>query len=85
MIHQLVYALLGGGALVKEKIEEELKKLEDKGQISTTDAKTFLANLQTKGEDEEQRLKELLKSAIREVIDDIGLATKQDIQSLKTP
>ncbi len=85
MIHQLVYALLGGGVLVKEKIEEELKKLEDKGQISTTDAKTFLANLQTKGEDEEQRLKELLKSAIREVIDDIGLATKQDIQSLKTP
>ena len=85
MIHQLVYALLGGGVLVKEKIEEELKKLEDKGQISTTDAKTFLANLRTKGEDEEQRLKELLKSAIREVIDDIGLATKQDIQSLKTP
>ena len=85
MIHQLVYALLGGGVLVKEKIEEELKKLDDKGQISTTDAKTFLANLQTKGEDEEQRLKELLKSAIREVIDDIGLATKQDIQSLKTP
>lgn len=85
MLHQLVYALLGGGVLVKEKIEEELKKLEDKGQISTTDAKTFLANLQTKGEDEEQRLKELLKSAIREVIDDIGLATKQDIQSLKTP
>ena len=84
MIKELLYTGMGGVLLLKEKVEEELKKLEEKGKISTTDTKSFLDSLKTKGADEEKRLKEELKSAIREVIEELGIATKQDIESLRT-
>lgn len=84
MIKELLYTGMGGALLLKEKVEEELKKLEEKGKISTTDTKSFLDSLKTKGADEEKRLKEELKSAIREVIEELGIATKQDIESLRT-
>lgn len=84
MLKELLYTGMGGALLLKEKVEEELKKLEEKGKISTTDTKSFLDSLKTKGADEEKRLKEELKSAIREVIEELGIATKQDIESLRT-
>ncbi len=83
MLKELIYTGMGGALLLKEKVEEELKKLEEKGKISTTDTKSFLESLKTKGEEEEKRLKEEIKSAIREVIEELGVATKQDIEALK--
>ena len=83
MLKELLYTGMGGALLLKEKVEEELKKLEEKGKINTSDTKTFLKSLKSKGEEEEKRLKEELKSAIREVIEELGIATKQDIEALK--
>lgn len=83
MLKELLFTGLGGALLVKEKVEEELKKLEEKGKINTTDRKSFLESLKTKGEDEEKRLKEELKTAIKEVIEELGLATKKDIEAMK--
>lgn len=80
MLKELMYTGLGGALLFKERVEEELKKLEEKGKISTTDAKSFLESLKTKGENEETRLKEEIKTAIKEVIEELGLATKKDIE-----
>jgi len=80
MFKELMYTGLGGALLLKEKVEEELKKLEEKGKINTTDTKSFLDSLKTKGENEENRLKDELKSAIREVIEELGIATKKDIE-----
>jgi len=54
-----------------------------KGKLNATDSKSFLEGLQTRGEDEEKRLKEELKTAIKEVIEELGLATKKDIEALK--
>jgi polyhydroxyalkanoate synthesis regulator phasin len=84
MLKELFYTGMGGAFLIKEKVEEELKKLEEKGKISTTDTKSFLESLKTKGENEENRLKEELKTAIKEVIEELGLATKKDIEALKS-
>ena len=64
--------------------KRELKKLEEKGKLNTTDTKSFLESLKTKGEDEEKRLKEELKSAIKEVIEELGIATKKDIEALRS-
>jgi polyhydroxyalkanoate synthesis regulator phasin len=80
MLKELMYTGLGGALLIKERVEEELKKLEEKGKISTSDTKSFLESLKTKGENEETRLKEEIKTAIKEVIEELGLATKKDIE-----
>lgn len=83
MLKELLYTGVGGALLLKERVEEELKKLEEKGKLNATDTKSFLESLKSKGEDEEKRLKEEIKSAIREVIEELGIATKQDIEELK--
>jgi hypothetical protein len=60
MLKELLYTGIGGALLFKERVEEELKKLEEKGKLNATDSKSFLEGLQTRGEDEEKRLKELV-------------------------
>jgi polyhydroxyalkanoate synthesis regulator phasin len=42
MLHNLLYSGIGAASLLKEKVEEELKTLEEKGKIKTDDAKSFL-------------------------------------------
>ncbi|MEA3457040.1 MAG: hypothetical protein U9R26_11080 [Campylobacterota bacterium] len=84
MLKEMLYTGIGGAMLMKERVEEELKKLEDKGKLSKEDAQQFLDDLKAKGEEEETKLKEQIKEALKEVIEEIGLATKEDIEKLKT-
>ncbi|HEX5710147.1 MAG TPA: hypothetical protein VFX68_02290 [Sulfuricurvum sp.] len=84
MLKELLYTGMGGALLIKERVEEELKKLEEKGKLNADESKSFLENLKTRGENEEVRLKEELKTAIKEVIEELGLATKKDIEALKS-
>lgn len=83
MLKNLVYAGIGAAVVMKEKVEEEVKKLEDEGKIKTKDAKSFLDSIEKKGKDEQNRVKEELKSTLKEVIDELGLATKEDLQKMK--
>ena len=83
MIKELLHASLGAGLLLKEKVEEEVKKMEESGKIKTDDAKSFLESIEKKGKEEEQKNKEKLKSMLKEIIDDLGLATKDDLEKLK--
>ena len=83
MLKDLIFTGLGAGVLLKEKVEDELKKLEDKGKIDSSDIKGFIESLEKKGQDEEERVKKLFKDSIKEVIDELGLATKDDLEKLK--
>ena len=79
----MLYTGLGMGVLLKEKVENEIQKLEDEGKLKKDDATSLLDSLSTKGQDEEKRIKEIFKKSIKEVIDELGLATKEDIENLK--
>jgi polyhydroxyalkanoate synthesis regulator phasin len=83
MLHELLRTGIGAGLLLKEKVEGEIKKLEDEGKIKTSDAKSFLDSLKEKGEEEELQNKEKIKSILKEIIDELGIATKEDIEKLK--
>ena len=83
MFKDLIYAGVGAATVLKEKVEEEVKKLEEQGKLKTSDAKSFLESIEKKGKEEETRLKDELKRALKEVIDELGLATKADIEKLK--
>ncbi len=79
----LLYASLGGMMVLKEKVEAEVKKLEEKGKLSREDGKKFIEELQTKGKEGEDELKAKVKDALKELIDELGLVTKEDIAHLK--
>ncbi|MCK9491116.1 MAG: hypothetical protein M0Q24_03415 [Sulfurimonas sp.] len=83
MLKELIHTGIGAAVILKQKVEDELKKLEDEGKIKTKDAKSFLESIETKGKEEEQRIKEQLKSTLKEVIEELGLATKEDLAKLK--
>jgi len=83
MLKELLHTGIGAGLVIKEKVEEEVKRMEESGKIRTDDAKSFLESIEKKGKEEEQKNKEKIKSMLKEIIDDLGLATKDDLEKLK--
>lgn len=83
MLKELVYTGIGASLLLKEKVEEELKKLEEKGKLDTKDVKSFITSLEEKGKSGDEKFKEELKKTIKEILDELGVATKDDIEKLK--
>lgn len=83
MLKELIHTGIGAAALIKERVEEEVKKLEEKGKLNTEDAKSFLESIEKKGKEEDEKAKEKLKDMLKEVIDELGLATKDDLAKLK--
>jgi polyhydroxyalkanoate synthesis regulator phasin len=83
MLKELFFTGLGGAVLLKERVELEIKTLEEKGKIKTEDAKSFLESLEQKGKYEDDKIKLKIKELLKEVLDEIGVATKEDIKKLK--
>ena len=83
MLKHLLYTGIGAGILLKEKVEEEVKKMEESGKIKKDDAKCFLDSIEEKAKEEEHKNKEKFKSMLKEIVDDLGLATKEDLQKLR--
>ncbi|MDY0117097.1 MAG: hypothetical protein RBR59_05950 [Sulfurimonadaceae bacterium] len=83
MLKELIYTGIGAATVIREKVEAEIKKLEDEGKIKKNDAKSFLESIETKGKEEQARIKEEIKKTLKEVIDELGLATKEDLAKLK--
>ena len=82
MLKDILNVGLGGALLLKEKIEEELNEFVEKGKLSKEDAKELLEKAKTKGEAKESEAKNKLKKILKEVIDELGLVSKDDIQKL---
>jgi polyhydroxyalkanoate synthesis regulator phasin len=83
MLKDLLYTGIGAATLLKEKVESELNKLEEQGKIKRDDAKSFLESIEKKGKEEDEKMKARLKETLKEIIDELGLATKADLEKLK--
>jgi len=83
MLKELLYTSVGIASVMKEKVEEEIEKLEKSGKIKKDDAKDFLEKIEEKGKEQEAKNKEKVKSMLKEIIDELGIATKKDIQDLR--
>ncbi|MGB3750766.1 MAG: hypothetical protein WA945_04310 [Arcobacteraceae bacterium] len=83
MFKELLHTSAGVAAILKEKVEEEMTKLEEKGKIKKDDAKDFLESLEKRGKEEDQKIKDQMKATLKEIIDELGLATKDDLEKLK--
>lgn len=84
MLKELLHVGIGSVMIVKEKIEEELKVLQEKGKINTDDAKSFLESVSKKGAEEDERLKAKIKDMLKEAIEELGVATKKDLEDLRS-
>ena len=83
MLKDLLNIGLGSALLVKEKVEEELEKLAQKGKISKEEAKEIVEKVKEKAIKKEEEAKEKLKKMIKDILDELNIATKDDIEELK--
>ena len=82
-LEQLFYAALGGALAVKEKIEtnnDEIKACQEKSEEK---ARIFLDEMAQRGKEEKDQFKERLKDILKEVVSELNLATKDDLEKLK--
>jgi polyhydroxyalkanoate synthesis regulator phasin len=82
-LEQMLYTLLGGALAVKDKIEtnsDEFKACQEK---NADKARTFIDEMAQRGEDEKDQFREKFKDVLKEVIAEMDLATREDLDRLK--
>jgi polyhydroxyalkanoate synthesis regulator phasin len=79
----LLYMGLGAAFLAKDKVEAFVDDLEKRGEMSRADAQSFLEDAKSRAKQEEEVLRARIREELRGVIDDMGLATKEDVAALR--
>lgn len=69
-------------SMTHEKAQEIFEELTDKGEFQKGEAKQWIDQLSARGEEERQTLRKLVREEMKKVLDEMGLATKEDIQKL---
>ncbi|MEN1967584.1 hypothetical protein WMZ97_05835 [Lentibacillus sp. N15] len=78
--------LLGLGAAVsgKEKLEQKLKDLVEKNELTQEQARTVMNNFIDKGEAKKSEWSSKQYEQTEQIMKDLGIATKDDIEALQS-
>ncbi len=82
-LEQLFYVALGSAMAVKDKVEknrEEFRQAADKAEET---AREFFDEMAQRGEQEKEGLRVMLRDLLQEVVSDLNLATKADLEQLR--
>jgi polyhydroxyalkanoate synthesis regulator phasin len=79
----LLHIGLGAAFMAKEKIEAQLKDLEQLGTISKDELNRFVEEAQQRAKQETEELDARIKAKVSEAARELGLATKEDIAEIK--
>lgn len=82
-LEQLFYLALGGALSVKDKLEKNSEEVSRWQSEAEANARAFLDELSQRGAQEKDHVKDLLREQIKEVINELGLVTKADLEELK--
>ncbi|MCA1946387.1 MAG: hypothetical protein LDL30_14100 [Desulfovibrio sp.] len=79
----LLYIGLGAAYMAKDKMEDLLNDLEERGKLSREEAAKFLDDAKERAAKERSDMESSVKTALREAVAELGLATKDDVEALK--
>jgi len=82
-LEQFFYAVVGGALTMKDRMEansEEIKAWQEK---SEENARTFFDEMSQRGEKEKDQFRGMLKDLLKEVVEEMNLATRDDLEKLK--
>ncbi len=80
---ELLYTLLGGALLLKDRFSKEFEEILKKGEESKEDLKESATETIVKATQQKEHIESELKEKIKSIVDELGLATKDDIEELK--
>lgn len=78
--------LMGIGLLsmTREKAQKIVDDLSKRGELEKEDAEKWVSRLSSRGEQERQALRKIVRNEVKAVLDDLGIATKEDLQKSDT-
>ena len=82
-LEQLFYIALGGALSMREKLEKNSEDISKWQSEAEANARAFLDELGQRGEQEKDHFRQMLKEQIKEVIKELDLVTKEDLDKLK--
>lgn len=82
-LEQLFYFGLGSALLAKEKLEQAGESAKSIKEENDRKAREFFDQAVAKGSEEREQLKGSIKELLKEAIDELGLATKADLDALR--
>jgi len=82
-LEQLFYFGLGTALMAKEKIEQAGESAKELKEENERKAREFFDQAVAKGSEERGQLKDSVRDLLKEVMDELGLATKADIEALR--
>lgn len=82
-LEQLFYFGLGTALMAKEKIDQAGESAKGMKEENERKAREFFDQAVAKGSEERGQLKESVRELLKEVMDELGLATKADLDALR--
>jgi polyhydroxyalkanoate synthesis regulator phasin len=82
LLEKGLLAGLGLLSMTREKAQKVVEELTHEGEVQKNEMKQWVDQLSDRGEEERQALRKLVRDEVKKVLDEMGLATKEDIQKL---
>jgi len=79
----LLYTLLGGALLLKDKFAPQFDEILKRAQNSKEDIKENVSQTIQEATKQKNEMENELKEKIKSIVNELGLATKEDIEELK--
>lgn len=74
---------LGALAITRERAEQLVKKIEAKGEVTSSELKELVNEMMEKGEESHKALTEFIKKEIERIKQTMGLATREEVNLLQ--
>ncbi len=82
-MEHIFYAFVGGMLNLRDHLESQREEIKNMHAHNEESARAFVDDLAKRGEEEKTALRASLTEMLKEIIDELGLATKEDIAALK--
>lgn len=82
LFERSLLAGIGLLSMTHEKAQKIVEDLTHRGEVHRDEAKEWVEGLVQRGEEERQSFRELIHDEVKSTLDELGLATKQDLQDL---
>jgi polyhydroxyalkanoate synthesis regulator phasin len=69
-------------SMTREKAQGIIDELSHEGELQKGEVKQWVDQLSDRGEEERQALRKLIRDEMKKVLDEMGLATKEDLKEL---
>lgn len=84
LVKRSFLAGIGLLSMTHEKAQKIVGELTRRGEVQKDEAEEWVERLVQRGEEERQSLRKLIHDEVKSALDELGLATKQDLQNLTT-